>query len=153
MPPPAPGLCKRCPRSPRRSSSRGAWRASKKGVPVSWDTVTKVFKAAVFKAAVLKAARCTYRRARRVPPKTPPSALQQARRRALAKFHRLTAHGQCDVLDGDESGFSRWPNLPSAWQASGHSWRRPAHPTKNAAMGWAFGAAIIGWTLWRCRDA
>lgn len=83
-----------------------------------WDTVT----------AVLKAARCTYRRARRVPPKTPPPALHQARVRALAKFHRLETNAQCDVLYGDESGFSLCPTLPYAWQAPGHSLRLPAHP-------------------------
>lgn len=85
---------------------------------VCWDTVT----------AILKAARCTYRRARRVPPKTPPLALHQARARALAKFHRLETNGQCDVLYGDESGFSLCPTWPYAWQAPGHSLRLPAHP-------------------------
>jgi hypothetical protein len=87
-------------------------------VSVCWETIK----------AALKAAQCTYRRARRIPPKTPPAAQLRARQRALAKLHRLEAAGLCDVLYGDESGFALCPSVPYAWQAKGHTLRLPAHP-------------------------
>ena len=77
---------------------------------------------------MLKAAGCSYRRARRVPPKNPAPTVRQARARALDKLRRFEAQGQCDVLYADESGFALCPCVPYAWQAKGSSLRLPAHP-------------------------
>jgi hypothetical protein len=63
-----------------------------------------------------------------VPPKAPAPATQAAVRRALAKLHRLEAAGRCDVLYGDESGFSLLPCVPYLWQPKAQTLCLPAHP-------------------------
>jgi hypothetical protein len=68
----------------------------------------------------------TFRRARRVPPKEPPPAQRARVARALRRFHRLEARGQCQVLFGDESGFCLQPCLPYLWQKKGPSVGLPA---------------------------
>ncbi len=68
----------------------------------------------------------SFRRARRVPPKSPPEQQQARVKRALAKCHRLEAAGNCHVLYGDESGFCLQPPLPYLWQRVGQTVGLPA---------------------------
>jgi transposase len=85
---------------------------------VHWDTVKRL----------LKRHGCTYRRARRVPSKTPTEVAQAATKRALRKLHRLEAQGRCQVLYGDECGFSLLPSVPYLWQKPKTRLALPAHP-------------------------
>lgn len=82
-----------------------------------WDTVKRL----------LKRHGCSYRRARRVPPKVPTSACLRARKRALGKLHTLEQQGRVDVLYGDECGFSLLPCVPYLWQKPGETLCLPAH--------------------------
>jgi len=68
----------------------------------------------------------TFRRARRVPPKSPPEKQQSRVQRALGRLHALEAVGKCQVLYGDESGFCLQPPLPYLWQKKGHTVGLPA---------------------------
>ena len=68
----------------------------------------------------------TFRRARRVPPKSPPQEQQERVRRALTRLHRLEEAGKCHVLYGDESGFCLQPPLPYLWQEKGQTVGLPA---------------------------
>ena len=68
----------------------------------------------------------TFRRARRVPPKSAPAAHQGRVKRALARLHRLEEAGKCQVLYGDESGFCLQPPLPYLWQPKGKTVGLPA---------------------------
>jgi hypothetical protein len=86
-------------------------------VKVHWDTVKRL----------LKRHGCSYRRARRVPPKVPDVASQKARQRALTKLHRLEALGRVDVLYVDECGFSLVPSIPYLWQKPKTRLALPAH--------------------------
>ena len=61
---------------------------------------------------VLRKEGYSFRRARRVPPKSPPAGHQDRVKRALARFHRLEEAGKCQVLYTDESGFCLSPPLP-----------------------------------------
>jgi hypothetical protein len=76
---------------------------------------------------------CTFRRARRVPPKAPSAAHagrvkhEERVKRALSKFHGLEDAGQCQVLYGDESGFCLQPSVPYLWQKKGKTVGLPAH--------------------------
>lgn len=83
-----------------------------------WDTVKRL----------LKRHGCSYRRARRVPPKVPAAACLQARTRALGKLHALESAGRVDVLYGDECGFSLLPCVPYVWQKPTQTLALPAHP-------------------------
>lgn len=83
-----------------------------------WDTVKRL----------LKRHGCSYRRARRVPPKVPATACVQARQRALFKLHALESAGRVDVLYGDECGFSLLPCVPYLWQKPKETLALPAHP-------------------------
>lgn len=83
-----------------------------------WDTVKRL----------LKRHGCRFVRARRIPPKEAPQAAQEAMRRALLKLHRLEEQGRCQVLYGDECGFSLCPSLPYLWQKPGTRLGLPAHP-------------------------
>ncbi len=85
---------------------------------VHWDTVKRL----------LKRHGCSYRRARRVPPKAPPAACLAARKRALSKLHVLEQQGRIDVLYGDECGFSLLPCVPYLWQLPKETLCLPAHP-------------------------
>jgi hypothetical protein len=87
-------------------------------VSVHWDTVKRL----------LKRQGCSYRRARRVPPKVPVAATQAAAQRALAKLHRMEEQGRCKLLYGDECGFSLLPSVPYLWQPKGTRLCLPAHP-------------------------
>lgn len=58
----------------------------------------------------------------------PRAAQRAALQRALHKLHRLETAGVCDVLYGDESGFSLLPCVPYLWQFKGQTVRLPAHP-------------------------
>lgn len=68
----------------------------------------------------------TFRRARRIPPKSPPASHQARVKRALARFHGLENAGKCQVLYGDESGFCLQPPLPYLWQPKGQTVGLPA---------------------------
>lgn len=83
-----------------------------------WDTVKRL----------LKRHGCSYRRARRVPPKAPAPACLEARKRALEKLHALEQQGRVDVLYGDECGFSLLPCVPYLWQKPKETLCLPAHP-------------------------
>ena len=83
-----------------------------------WDTVKRL----------LKRHGCSYRRARRVPPKAPAPACLQARKRALFKLHMMEQAGRVDVLYGDECGFSLLPCVPYLWQLPKQTLCLPAHP-------------------------
>ena len=83
-----------------------------------WDTVKRL----------LKKHGCSYRRARRVPPKTPSPWCLAARKRALGKLHVLEQVDRIDVLYGDECGFSLLPSVPYLWQKRGETLALPAHP-------------------------
>lgn len=83
-----------------------------------WDTVKRL----------LKRHGCSYRRARRVPPKAPTPACLQARKRALGKLHLMEQAGRVDVLYGDECGFSLLPCVPYLWQLPKQTLCLPAHP-------------------------
>ncbi len=83
-----------------------------------WDTVKRL----------LKRHGCSYRRARRVPPKAPGAPCLAARRRALGKLRVLEQQGRVDVLYGDECGFSLLPCVPYLWQKPHESLGLPAHP-------------------------
>lgn len=85
---------------------------------VHWDTIKRL----------LKRRGCSYRRARRVPPKVPRAACLQARKRALDKLGVLEEAGRVDVLWGDECGFSLLPCVPYLWQPKGETLALPAHP-------------------------
>ena len=85
---------------------------------VHWDTVKRL----------LKKNGCSYRRARRVPPKAPSPCCLAARKRALAKLHVLEQAGRVDVLYGDECGFSLLPCVPYLWQKCGETLGLPTHP-------------------------
>jgi hypothetical protein len=85
---------------------------------VHWDTVKRL----------LKRHGCSYRRARRVPPKVPKAACLQARKRALGKWRALEQQGRVDVLFGDECGFSLLPCVPYLWQKRGETLCLPSHP-------------------------
>lgn len=83
-----------------------------------WDTVKRL----------LRKHGCSYRRARRVPPKAPSPFCLAARKRALSKLHALEQAGRVDVLYGDECGFSLLPCVPYLWQKRGQTLGLPAHP-------------------------
>lgn len=79
----------------------------------------------------------TFRRARRVPPKSPPEKAQGCVRRALTRLHRLEDAGRCHVLYGDESGFCLQPPLPYLWQRKGQTLGLPAqaHSRRLSVLG------------------
>lgn len=79
----------------------------------------------------------TFRRAWRVPPKSPPAAHQARVKRALARFHALETRGKCQVLYGDESGFCLQPPLPYLWQPQGKTIGLPtqAHSRRLNVLG------------------
>ena len=93
-----------------------------------WDTVKRL----------LRKHGCSYRRARRVPPKAPSPFCLAARKRALSKLQALEQAleqaGRVDVLYGDECGFSLLPCVPylwqkrDLWQKRGQTLGLPAHP-------------------------
>lgn len=58
----------------------------------------------------------SFRRARRVPPKSPPEAAQARVKRTLLRLHRLEAANRRHVFYADESGFCLQPPLPYLWQ-------------------------------------
>lgn len=68
----------------------------------------------------------TFRRARRVPPKSPPEAEQTRVKRTLSRLHRLEAAGRRHVLYADESGFCLSPVVPYLWQKKGQTVGLPA---------------------------
>ncbi len=79
----------------------------------------------------------TFRRARRVPPKSPTAEHQCRMRRALARLHRLEDAGRCQVLYGDESGFCLSPVVPYLWQKKGRTVGLPAqaHSRRLSVLG------------------
>jgi len=79
----------------------------------------------------------TFRRARRIPPKSPPASHQARVKQALAHFHGLEDAGKCQVLYGDESGFCLQPPLPYLWQPKGQTLGLPAqaHSRRLSILG------------------
>ena len=76
---------------------------------------------------VLRKSGCSFRRARRVPPKSPPEQEQARIKRTLSRLSRLEAAGRRDVLYADESGFCLQPCVPYLWQKKGQTVGLPAH--------------------------
>lgn len=75
---------------------------------------------------VLRQEGYSFRRARRVPPKSAPVEHQARVKRALARLHRLESVGKCQVFYGDESGFCLSPVVPYLWQKKGQTVSLPA---------------------------
>lgn len=90
---------------------------------------------------------CTYRRARRIPPKAPDLAHEGRVRRALARLHRLEAAGECQVLYGDESGFCLQPSVPYLWQRTGQTAGLPsqAHSRRLSVLGFVSRSCCLHW--------
>lgn len=79
----------------------------------------------------------TFRRARRVPPKSPPEAQQARIKRILSRLHRLEAAGRRHVFYADESGFCLSPVVPYLWQPKGRAVGLPAksHSRRLSVLG------------------
>ncbi len=79
----------------------------------------------------------SFRRARRVPPKSPPAQEQTRARRTLSRLHRLEAAGRRHVYYADESGFCLQPPLPYLWQKKGQTvgLRSQAHSRRLNVLG------------------
>jgi hypothetical protein len=75
---------------------------------------------------VLRRGRFSFRRARRVPAKKPAVHKRAAVEKALGKLRALQAKGQCDLVFGDETGFSLQPSVPYLWQPKGQTLEIPA---------------------------
>jgi transposase len=78
---------------------------------VSWATVRRL----------LKRLGCSYRRARKTTAKVPRPVAVVAAQKALKRLRSLAAQGVCDLVYGDESGFSLVPLLPYLWQQKGQA--------------------------------
>lgn len=79
----------------------------------------------------------SFRRARRIAPKTPDPSHRARVEAALSRLHRLEAQGKCQVWYGDESGFCLQPVLPYLWQKKGQTLGLPAqaHSKRLNALG------------------
>ncbi len=79
----------------------------------------------------------TYRRARRVPPRSAPEQEQARIKRTLSRLHRLEAAGRRHVLYADESGFCLSPVVPYLWQRKGQTVGLPAqaHSRRLSVLG------------------
>ena len=87
----------------------------------------------------LKRLGASYRRARRVPARPANAHQQNIIRRALQKVRRLASLGHCDLMYGDESGFSLSPCVPYLWQPRGKTVGLPAqshHQRQNVLGFW-----------------
>lgn len=78
---------------------------------MSWQTVRRLLKRLGY----------SYRRARKNPAQAPRPAAVRAAQKALQRLRGWAAEGVCDVVYGDESGFSLAPLLPYLWQPKGHT--------------------------------
>lgn len=85
----------------------------------------------------LKRLGASFRRVRRIPPKSPPASQVGRVQRVLARLHRLEEQGKCHVWYGDESGFCLQPPLPYLWQAKGQTLGVPssAHSKRLNVLG------------------
>lgn len=75
---------------------------------------------------MLRRGRFSYRRARLVPAKKPTPQKRATAQKALRKLRTLQSKGQCDLVFGDETGFSLQPSLPYLWQPKGGTLGIPA---------------------------
>lgn len=80
---------------------------------------------------------CSFRRARRVPLKTPSPAQRARVARALSRLHLLEQAGKCHVWFADESGFCLQPVVPYLWQKKGQTLGVPtnAHSKRFNVLG------------------
>lgn len=78
---------------------------------MSWQTVKRLLKKLGY----------SYRRARRNCAKVPRPTAVAAAQKALQRLRQLAREGVCDVVYGDESGFSLQPLLPYLWQQKGNT--------------------------------
>lgn len=69
----------------------------------------------------------SFRRARRISPKSPPEEYQARVKCTLSRLHRLEAAGRRTVLYADESGFCLCPVVPYLWQKKGQTVGLPAN--------------------------
>ena len=73
---------------------------------MSWKTVRRA----------LKKLGASFRRARRIPAKTPDLRREASFRKALEKARLLVEQGAIDIVHSDESGFCLVPVVPYLWQ-------------------------------------
>lgn len=76
---------------------------------MSWQTVKRLLRKLGY----------SYRRARRTCAKAPRPASVSATQKALQRLRQMALEGVCDLVYGDESGFSLQPVLPYLWQQKG----------------------------------
>ncbi len=78
---------------------------------MSWQTIKRLLKRLGY----------SYRRARRNCAQAPRPAAEAAAQKALQRLRELARVGVCDLVYGDESGFSLQPLLPYLWQPKGQT--------------------------------
>jgi transposase len=111
---------------------------------VSWQTVKRLLKRLGY----------SYRRARRVCAQAPRPPAVAAAQKALQRLRQLAGEGVCDLVYGDESGFSLQPLLPYLWQPKGQTlgFATQCHRQRLNVLGfWKCAGAEAARLLWHSR--